>query len=551
MGNVLEIEHIEVDTSTEYNKNGSIKAYEALITHTKLNKTVKVRNKDHLIYSQKYNEALEYLHSEWNVVKSNQDIGNFLDRADKLHILATESEPFDYTKFRLDKVRELLPDSPAPPIYELLPKKNDKPCEEDLKYIYVPKFHHKLLGLVKSKSRAVKEAYKRDLKRYEKKCEKIRIIEEKNNCLAREYEEKLSSYKQQREELNDKYVDILNNYIRASSEEGVSEYLKLVLDNSFGYNNLFDSLIFEVDYDKDDSTAIVDFRFPLEEDFPKVKEYKYVKSRKEITESLFKDKDFNDLMKRSYYSLYIAVAYELFMIDSDNHVEALVLNGYYKGIDKRLGKPFEACIMTAKFDKVEFLGVDFDNINPKDTFKYFSGKGVPDASNVTEVEPIRFGDNSRFKLIESDSVLVNLSAETNLAAMDWKDFETLIKDVFELEFREQNIEIRNTQHSNDGGIDVVAFNKNPYTGGIILLQAKRYTNTVTPEPVRALKGSMEEHKAIRGILVTTSDFGGSSREFANQHNITLINGDQLIDLFKKHNFDFHIDLAQAKLLNSN
>ncbi len=121
--------------------------------------------------------------------------------------------------------------------------------------------------------------------------------------------------------------------------------------------------------------------------------------------------------------------------------------------------------------------------------------------------------------------------------------------MFELEFREQDIEIKNTQLSNDGGIDVVAFNKNPYTGGIIVLQAKRYTNTVTPEPVRALKGSMDEHKAIRGILVTTSDFGGSSREFAGQHNITLINGEMLIDLFKKHNYNFHIDLEQAKLQN--
>ena len=134
--------------------------------------------------------------------------------------------------------------------------------------------------------------------------------------------------------------------------------------------------------------------------------------------------------------------------------------------------------------------------------------------------------------------------------MDWKEFETLIRDVFELEFREQDIEIRNTQYSNDGGIDVVAFNKNPYTGGVILLQAKRYTNIVTPEPVRALKGSMEEHKAIRGILVTTSDFGGSSREFAGQHNITLINGDQLIELLKKQGYDFHINLEQAKIINA-
>jgi dipeptidase D len=38
-------------------------------------------------------------------------------------------------------------------------------------------------------------------------------------------------------------------------------------------------------------------------------------------------------------------------------------------------------------------------------------------------------------------------------------------------------------------------------------------------------------------------------DFAKENNITLIDGNGLINLLQKHGFDFHIDLEQAKILN--
>lgn len=81
------------------------------------------------------------------------------------------------------------------------------------------------------------------------------------------------------------------------------------------------------------------------------------------------------------------------------------------------------------------------------------------------------------------------------------------------------------------------------------MQAKRYTNIVTPDAVRALKGSMDEKNAIRGILVTTSDFGPASKEYAGQHNITLINGEMLVQLCRENGLNYMIDLKQAKEIN--
>ncbi len=33
-------------------------------------------------------------------------------------------------------------------------------------------------------------------------------------------------------------------------------------------------------------------------------------------------------------------------------------------------------------------------------------------------------------------------------------------------------------------------------------------------------------------------------------NITLIDGDKLLEMFKKHNYNFHIDLEQARKNNA-
>lgn len=438
---------------------------------------------------------------------------------------------------------------PSRPSFIKVPKLLEKPNKESEKYIVNIKWYHKLFGLTNQVINKIEKIYENDLELYNSSHSEKQKIENINKYKLKEYNDLLDEYNKEIESDMNYYNKLFEDYSNLDDNLKIKAYFEKVIKNFSLCFSIIEFKHLNLEYNFEDRSLVVDFLLPQESYFPKAKAYKYVKSRNEINEIQFKEKERNELIKDTYYSMYLAIAYEIYNFDISNKVSDIILNGFYKGIDKRTGKEFEVCIMSSKIPYEEFKDIDFKNINPRDTFKYFKGRGTPDVNNITQIEPIRFSDKSKFKIINSDSVLDSLSAESNLAAMDWQDFEVIIRDVFELEFREQDIEIKNTQQSNDGGIDVVAFNKNPYTGGVILLQAKRYTNIVTPEPVRALKGSMDEHKAIRGILVTTSDFGNSSREFANAHNITLINGDQLVDLFSSHGFNFHINLEQAKILN--
>src|SRR5690606_32476098 len=107
-------------------------------------------------------------------------------------------------------------------------------------------------------------------------------------------------------------------------------------------------------------------------------------------------------------------------------------------------------------------------------------------------------------------------------------------------------EVKVTQASRDGGVDAVVFDPDPIRGGKIVIQAKRYTNTVGVAAVRDLYGTVVNEGAIKGILVTTSDFGPDAYEFARGKPLTLVNGANLLSLLEKHGHKARIDIQEAK-----
>lgn len=155
-------------------------------------------------------------------------------------------------------------------------------------------------------------------------------------------------------------------------------------------------------------------------------------------------------------------------------------------------------------------------------------------------------DDKRF--ISARPVVDALDSSTNLAAMDWEDFEQLIRDIFEKEFSGDGGEVKVTRASRDHGVDAVAFDPDPIRGGKIVIQAKRYTDTVSVSAVRDLYGTILNEGANKGILVTTADYGPDAYEFAKGKPITLLNGSELLYLLQKHGHKARIDLAEARVL---
>jgi len=90
----------------------------------------------------------------------------------------------------------------------------------------------------------------------------------------------------------------------------------------------------------------------------------------------------------------------------------------------------------------------------------------------------------------------------------------------------------------DGGIDGII--KEDKLGlDVVYVQAKRWNNanTVGRAEVQAFAGSLEGHRARKGVFITTSKFTQDAIEYAQriEKKIVLINGEELAQLMIDHN----------------
>jgi restriction system protein len=147
--------------------------------------------------------------------------------------------------------------------------------------------------------------------------------------------------------------------------------------------------------------------------------------------------------------------------------------------------------------------------------------------------------------------LKNIDNSTNIAAINWEEFEHLVRELFEKEFSDNGGEVMVTQSSRDGGVDAIAFDPDPIRGGKIVIQSKRYTNVVGVSAIRDLYGTVLNEGATKGIIVTTSHYGNDAYEFAKGKPLSLLDGNNLLSLLQKHGYKARIDLNEAKELNKN
>jgi restriction system protein len=134
------------------------------------------------------------------------------------------------------------------------------------------------------------------------------------------------------------------------------------------------------------------------------------------------------------------------------------------------------------------------------------------------------------RFIEEVDVLSGLDQRPNLMELTPSEFESLITNLFQ----KMGLETRQTQASRDGGVDCVAYDPRPIFGGKVVIQAKRYKNTVGVSAVRDLFGTTQNEGASKGILITTSGYGKASYEFAEGKPLELYSGSNLLYFLKEY-----------------
>ncbi|MGW6979747.1 restriction endonuclease [Streptomyces sp. NPDC054932] len=225
----------------------------------------------------------------------------------------------------------------------------------------------------------------------------------------------------------------------------------------------------------------------------------------------------------------LLVVRELYAADEFGVLDSVVVNGFVDCHDPVTGQEARFVLATVPAARSAFAGLRLEQVSAVDCL--VSGLGGqlsarPDL--LTAVRPGRRPDE-----VGGDVVSHGGHADEDdpdLFAMDPIAFENLVAELF----RAMGMEAVTTQRSGDGGVDVEAVDPAPIRGGRIVVQVKRYRNTVPPTAVRDLYGTVQDKGANKGVLVTTASFGPGSYTFANGKPLELVPGTDLVDLLHQY-----------------
>jgi restriction system protein len=184
---------------------------------------------------------------------------------------------------------------------------------------------------------------------------------------------------------------------------------------------------------------------------------------------------------------------------------------------------FEA-VSTVMAGRQAFARLDLANVDPVSCVEGLKGQLSARPDNLAAVHPVQLATAAGAEPSDDSG------ASADLMDMDPVEFEDLVAALFQA----MGMEVMTTARTGDGGVDVQAMDPDPVRGEKLVIQVKRYRNTIPPAHVRDLYGTMLHEGATKGIFVTTAEFGPSAQEFAAGKPLSLIGGRQLADLLARY-----------------
>ncbi|WP_404197904.1 restriction endonuclease [Streptomyces tauricus] len=279
-------------------------------------------------------------------------------------------------------------------------------------------------------------------------------------------------------------------------------------------------------YDPAARELVLDWELPGFGIVPEVKSVRYVAGTDQDKETARPVSQRRALYRDVLAQCMLLVLHELFAADELGALESVTLNGFVDGHDPTTGRPGQIFLATVMASRSSFRDLHLAQVE--------AGSCLSDAlrgqlsARPDQLVPVRTG--RRPQDVGNRVVAHGGDEEPDLYTMDPIAFENLVAELF----RAMGMQAVTTQRSGDGGVDVDALDPAPIRGGKIVVQVKRYRNTVPPTAVRDLYGTVQDAGANKGVLVTTSRFGPGSHTFANGKPLELVSGPQLVDLLHRH-----------------
>ncbi|GGQ04340.1 restriction endonuclease [Streptomyces roseolilacinus] len=314
--------------------------------------------------------------------------------------------------------------------------------------------------------------------------------------------------------------------VRRRDPESVVAYFSAALYASTAWPEGFPRQV-SAAYDAAARQLVLDWEMPGPEVVPETKSVRYMPGTDQDKETPRPVGQRRALYREVLAQCALLVLHELFAADESAALDAVALNGFVDAPDPATGRRTHIHLVTVMAPRSTFTGLRLEQVDAVSCLTDALRGQL--AARPDQLSPVRPG---RRPQEVGDQVVTHGDGgeEPDLYEMDPLAFESLVAELF----RAMGMQAVTTQRSNDGGVDVDALDPAPIRGGKIVVQVKRYRNTVPPTAVRDLYGTVQDVGANKGVLVTTSKFGPGSHTFAHGKPLELVSGSELVDLLHRH-----------------
>ena len=164
-----------------------------------------------------------------------------------------------------------------------------------------------------------------------------------------------------------------------------------------------------------------------------------------------------------------------------SQVQIATFNGYVKTIDLATGNDIQPYLISARTTREQFQNINLARIDKKVCLRNLGAHVSQQPGEMLPVKPIINFNMVDKRFVEQSDILNEIDTRQNLMELNPFEFENLVSNLFS----KMGLETKQTRSSKDGGVDAIAYDQRPILGGKVVIQAKRYKDTVGVAAVRA------------------------------------------------------------------
>jgi restriction system protein len=247
-------------------------------------------------------------------------------------------------------------------------------------------------------------------------------------------------------------INLMKHRLEEGDPQTVAEYTAAVLQQSTWPEGFPGS--FDLSFEPSERHMVVDYAGPDFGVVPEERSFRYVKASDEIRPVAMPAAERKTVYREAIAQLVLRVAHEIFESDRPGHVRKVTVNCFVDSLDPATGRQVERCVGNLSCDRQAFEPIDLAAVEPTACLRGLKGQLLdrPDTGRVpVGVRAAQAGGAAH------NSSGAGSDDEPNLLEMDPIEFEQLVGRLLTA----MGWNVKSTQRSGDGGVDLVADDPDP------------------------------------------------------------------------------------------